>query len=1157
MVDRQRRQRSRGCGVSPRLAIPELLRRRQAQASDPRSSAWVSANAGSGKTHVLAQRVLRLLLDRTPPSQLLCVAYTKAAAANMAERVFGELARWTSLDDEALTKAILDCGVPKPEPHDLTFARQLFARTIETPGGLKIQTLHAFAERLLKLFPFEANVPAHFKVSDERESALMLVEARDAALAELGAAWEGAAALDLVAREAGARQFDDLLKEALSRAEAFGAYDDPRGYAAALRCALELAPDVTAASVEAEMLGGEVERQRRETWARQLEGGSSQDRDLAESLRLANGADADDEGIAALLDVFFTKKNEKAGEGAPKADLTTKALRKAFPALDEGLRREQERLLVLRERRRAAWTLERSVALFTVAKAILATFARMKAERGALDFNDQIMRAMALLTRSSAAWVLHKLDYGLDHLLLDEAQDASAPQWSILAALSAEFFAGGGARAATRTVFAVGDEKQSIFAFQGAAPEMFAEMKRAFAKRHRDAGRPFVETPLNFSFRSSQTILDAVDKTFASEAAWRGVAATSERPPQHEAIRGDLKGVVQLWPPIRPVEAPVPPDWRLPLDHRSPDDPAAILAKRIAHVIKGWVSPNSAERVADPSTGAIRGIRESDVMILVRSRNAFFDAMVRELKAAELQAAGADRLKLNDHIAIMDLIAAGRAALLPDDDLTLAAVLKSPLIGLNDDQLLEFAARRRASLAEALADSDDLFAREAARRLAAWRARAKALTPFSFYARLLGEDGGRKALIGRLGPEAADPIDEFLTLALAHERREAPSLVNFLAEVDAADAEIKHDMDVETEGVRVLTVHASKGLEAPIVFLPDTCTAPDGRHDPKLMRLTPAKPDDPPLYAWAKGQSTDSEAVAEARREAREAAAGEHRRLLYVAMTRAAQRLIVAGYESQNARPRDCWYNLVEAGLAGALVDAPAQFGGEDQIRRFGEGLRAENGAESPQNRLPKTLPKWPSAKAKPETAAAPLGPSRLGRAGEGDRQRILEGRLAHALIEMLPEIAPERRADVARGYLDRWGGGLAEPTRAALAAKVLATLGAPELAPLFGAGSRGEVPLAGLLPRPGRPDLPYSGRLDRMLATGDGVSIVDFKLGAKPDRPAPAHVAQLALHRAALQPLYPGLPIRAALVYLDGPASAQIGDEELEAALEALATAS
>jgi ATP-dependent helicase/nuclease subunit A len=1144
--------------VSRLFAVPPALRERQAEASNPKTSAWASANAGSGKTHVLTQRVVRLLLAGTPPAQILCLAYTKAAAANMAERIFAKLAQWTSLSDEALTEAIVECGEPAPGPRELAFARQLFARTIETPGGLKIQTLHAFAERLLRLFPLEANVPAHFKVIDENEARLLMLEARDRALAALSAAQESMAKLDLVARECGAHAFDDLLKETLSRAEALGAHNDAPSFAAALSGLFGLGPEETTANLQARMLGGELERMRRETWARDLDRGKIRDQEFAARLLAANREDQPEVRIEALLDAFFAKaKDGKPGRGEPrggeKGNLITDDLRGKFPKLDDDLRREQDRLADLRERRRATLALERSGALFVVATAILSTYARMKAARGALDFDDLIARALALLTRSSAAWVLHKLDYGLDHLLLDEAQDASRSQWDILAALTAEFFAGAGARGANRTVFAVGDEKQSIFGFRGAAPEMLAEMKRLFAKRHSDAERPFADVQLTFSFRSAQTILDAVDMTFRSEAAWRGVATPGEPPPPHLAVRRELKGVVELWPPIAPVPAPEPEDWRVPLDQASTSDPPVLLAQRIASVIKEWRSPDSRERVVDPGTGEVRPIRESDVLILVPSRNAFFEAMVRALKAAGLKAAGADRLTLKDHIAVMDLIAAGRAALLPDDDLTLASVLKSPLIGIDEEALRELVAKRRGSLAGAIAASDDLFAAQAARRLAAWRKRARALSPFSFYALLLGEDGGRKALVGRLGPEASDPIDEFLTLALAHERREAPSLNNFLAEVEAADAEIKRDMEVETEGVRVLTVHASKGLESPIVFLPDTCSAPNGRQDPKLMRLSQPKSDDAPAFAWVKAASLDASALADARAEAREAAAGEYRRLLYVAMTRAGQRLIVAGYDGKNARPENCWYNLIHAGLAESLLEAPAPFAGAGKILRFGESLRARDGAEMPHNRRDKPPPDWLFRQAAPETTAAPLSPSRLDGRGKGDRERVEEGRLAHAFLQLLPNVAPERRERAARDYLDSMSGGLAEPARAALAARVLAAIKAPELSRLFGPGSRAEVSLTGLLPRPGRPSLPYNGRLDRLAATPDGIWIVDFKLGSKPDVPAPTHVAQLALYRAALRPLYPGREIRAGLVYLGGPTLAPVAGEELEAALDAL----
>ena len=1142
--------------MSRSLAVPEPLRQRQARASNPRTSAWVSANAGSGKTHVLTQRVLRLLLDGTPPAQILCLAYTKAAAANMADRVFSKLAQWTSLDDSALAKAIVDCGADAPDPAKLVFARQLFARAIETPGGLKIQTLHAFAERLLRLFPFEANVPAHFKVLDERESKLLLLEARDAALAELSGASESMGALDLVARELGAARFDELLTEALSRAETFGAHDDALAYVAALSAPLGLEPSATAAGVEAQMLGGQVERMRREAWAHALEIGKKHDQNIAANLRAANEDGAAQVRVQAQLDAFFKDGGEGEPRGGENGRVTTNGLCEKFPALEDDLRREQDRLEVLRERRRAALTLERSAALFVVARSILATFARMKAERGALDFNDQIARALALVTRSSAAWVLHKLDYGLDHLLLDEAQDASEPQWGILAALSAEFFAGAGARPKNRTVFAVGDEKQSIFAFQGAAPQMFAEMKRGFAARHRESKRPFADVPLTFSFRSSQTILDAVDMTFRTELAWRGVAAAGEPSPSHQAIRRDLKGAVELWPPIAPTPMPDPEDWSMPLDPPSQDDPPVILAKRIAEVIKGWLKAASRERVTDPDTGEIRRIRESDVMILVRTRNAFFEAMIRALKAADVKAAGADRLKLKDHIAVMDLIAAGRAALLPDDDLTLASALKSPLIGFDDDALMKLAAGRRGSLAEALIGSDEGVALEAARRLDAWRARAKALSPFAFYALLLGQDGGRRALIRRLGPEAADPIDEFLTLALAHEQREAPSLHNFLSQVEAADVEIKRDMEVETEGVRVLTVHASKGLEAPIVFLPDSCGGPDARHEPKLMRLSP-RPRDPPVLAWARKSAEDADAVAMARAEARAAQAGEHRRLLYVAVTRAAQRLIVAGYETSRRRPVDCWYDLIHTGLADALVEAPAPFRGAGRSC----ALAKASAPRMPEKRRPLAASRCCPAGSSPRPRPRPwpllsilrAPPASAGATRSGPSRDGLRTPCSRCCPTSRLSAARMRRRPTSTRGAARWP----NSARAALASKVLAAIGAPELSPIFAPGSRGEVPLTGLLPRPGRPDVQYSGRLDRLVATDEGVLIVDFKLGEKPDRPAAAHVAQLALYRVALQPLYRGLAIRGALVYLGGPTLTPIDEAELDAALNAVAEAS
>ncbi len=586
----------------------------------------------------------------------------------------------------------------------------------------------------------------------------------------------------------------------------------------------------------------------------------------------------------------------------------------------------------------------------------------------------------------------------------------------------------------------------------------------------------------------------------------------------------------------------------MPLDVLARNDPAALLAGRIADTLKRWLAPDSGERVVGKD-GAPRRIRPGDVMILVRQRNAFFDAMIKALKDRGVEAAGADRLQLKEHIAVMDLIAAARAALTPDDDLALACVLKSPLIGLDEDALFALAAPRTGSLWRALRESADPAACAAAARLALWRERARSLAPYDFYARLLGQDGGRRALLGRLGPDAADPIDEFLALALTHERGEAPSLVRFLAEVEANDEPIKRDMENEAAGVRVLTVHASKGLEAPIVFLPDTCGAPNGQNDPQLFPLPPARPGAPPLFAWSRKSADDCEILAEVRRQRREADAGEHRRLLYVAMTRASERLVIAGYETQKGRAKDCWHNLVSGALADRMTKAPASWGGET-ILRLGQGLIGGGAGESSQAAAAEPIPDWLTAAAPEDGPTARIKPS--GPAPRaGDPKRVRAGRLAHALLQALPEIEPARRRAAGEAWLALEGAGFDKEEREALLAKILRTLEAPQLKTLFGPGSRAEVPLAGVLRRPGRPDLPYAGRLDRMVVTDEAACIVDFKLGAEPQRPSPAHVAQLALYRTALSGVLPERPIQAALVYLDGPFVRSLSDAELAAALE------
>jgi ATP-dependent helicase/nuclease subunit A len=1141
-------------------AIPLGTRIAQARASNPKASAWVSANAGSGKTHVLAQRVLRLLLGGAPPSRILCLTFTKAAAANMADRVFKTLAQWTRLSDEALSAAIVASGAEAPDPARLAFARRLFARTIETPGGLKIQTIHAFCERLLHLFPFEANVAAGFRVVEEREAALLLERARAEALAASLGEPSGEARLGALAREAGTDGFDKLLREALDLrgeiAQAAAYWGDSAGYARALAERLGLEPGETVETLEVEMLNGLGGRSAWREVAARLEGGGARDQDLAAALRQAYESGERDTALRAYLSVFFIKNGNPRG-GADRR-MISKTLEARLPGMLAELQAEQDRLIALDARVRAAATLARSVVLIGLASTVLSAYGRLKARRGLLDFDDLIERTLSLLMRSDAAWVLYKLDSGIDHILVDEAQDTSREQWEILKRLAEDFTSGKGARDLIRTFFAVGDEKQSIYSFQGAAPKMFAEMRREFSGRHMRAKIEFSEIPLHLSFRSAATVLDGVDKTFGVAQTWRGMAADEDKAPPHSAFRSLLRGLVEIWEPIEGASEAAPDHWLMPVDALSAQDPAVQLARRIADVIAGWLSPQSQERVFDSQSGGPRRITPGDIMILVRSRGPFFEAMIRALKEAGVKAAGADRLALSEHIATMDLVSAGRAALLAEDDLALACLMKSPLIDLDDDALLELAPGRDGSLAQALAAATDVRFVEAQRRIDIWRGRARQ-SPFAFYARLLGEDGGRRALLSRLGPEAGDPIDEFLSLALAHEQREPPSLLAFLDEIEHSDISVKRDMEASGDSVRVMTIHAAKGLEASVVFLPDTCSGPSGRHDPKLFPLEPIRPGEPALIAWSPREGSDPPALALARAAAREAAAGEHRRLLYVAMTRAAERLIIAGFQGSRGRARDCWYDMARAGLDGATVASPAPWNAEESIWRLGEAWRSAEGAPPPSVDEPDPAPPWLFERVGSEQAPAPLNPSRVlarplrygdgvGARGEG---RLEAGRLSHSLLQYLPDVSPERRRVAGLRFLAARGAGISDDEQHAILHRALTLIDDPRLADLFSVHSRAEVPIAAQIGSPGSLLTSYIGRIDRVAVDATTVWIADFKsgsLGVK--EPPAAYVAQLALYRAALAPLYPGRTVRAFLVWLEGPDLVEIASATLDDSL-------
>lgn len=1138
--------------------IPRHVIDQQRVASDPAASVWVSANAGSGKTHVLAQRVLRLLLDGVPPAKILCLTFTKAAAANMAERVFKALSDWTALDDAGLAKALTAIGAPKVDAATLIFARRLFARPVETPGGLKIHTIHGFCERLLHLFPFEANVPGRFEVLDDLGEAELLTLARREALA--GAQKDkGAlgAALKTLAAETSEDEFTGLLKSALRHREHLR-HDYVEHAGRDLSTALGVPDGANVATLDAAMIDGGIAPARWREFADFLNAGLVSDREKADFFLTAIEAHqrGDHRGcLDAYFEIFFTLKGER------RKSLVTKAPAARRPDLVDALAQEQDRLERLRVLRKAAECLEKSLALGTLVASVFARYEALKAMRGKLDFDDLIDRTLALFERSDARWVLYKLDSGIDHILVDEAQDTSPAQWRILEHLASEFFAGAGSRGQMRTFFAVGDEKQSIFSFQGAAPDMFHAMRARFAKKFAEAQKSFAHVQLKTSFRSVPAVLDAVDRVFDFQAHQRGLV--SDDPWMgHESLKQTLPGLIEIWQPVTAPERPEPEDWKLPLDLLDENDPANILAQRIARKIAALVAPGSGERVYDSKTERFRAVTAGDILILVRTRNALFDAIIRALKQARVPVAGADRLDLLAHIAVMDLIAAGRVALLPQDDLSLATVLKSPLVGFDDDDLLRLAPHRKASLFAALGQSAGARDKAAYQTIVRWRARATGAA-FDFYARLLAEDGGRRAMEARLGLEACDAMDEFLRLALRAEKDGTRSLPSFLAEIESLDLSIKRDMESAADAVRVMTVHGAKGLEAKIVFLPDTCSAPRPQQDAKIHLLDGAE--NRKILAWSPRKDDDPEAVARARQAARDEAENEYRRLLYVAMTRAEERLYISGFYRKTEPSALCWGAMIEATRSDAFVAVPAFWDGNETIWRYqtpGEIAQPAAGADAAA-RAEIAVPAWLRTQAPAEASPVPpLRPSNTLAAGEPDiplpgsaRHAALErGRLIHSLLQYLPEVEQIRRRAAAETFLGAQASGLERSARHALIEQVLGVLERPDLAELFGPRARAEVALAGTVTLPRGKTRDVLGRLDRIAESETEVLVADFKTGAPPAESVPqTYLRQMALYRAVLAPLWPGKALRMLLIWTQGPNVAELAAAQLDAALAEL----
>lgn len=1139
----------------------------QMRAVDPRETVWLSASAGTGKTQVLSSRVLRLLLQPgVDPSQILCLTFTKAGATEMAARINGTLAQWVRLGDETLFQRLEAIGAPSG-PGARAKARTLFAKVLDCPGGgLRIDTIHAFSQWLLAAFPQEADLVPGTRPMEDRERVIL------------------------------ARQ---VLSDLLVAAET-DPVGDPQLLDAVADLSLRLGPD----AVQTFLLRCASAR---ETW---FGPGSWQEPMRPHVLRLLGlPSDADADWLAAMcaddafdvaslrrcLDVnhswgtktglghvdtisewlLGTPSQRVAGLSSLRgAFLTAKGEMRSITSqskIDPDYGEYCARVAVSIERVSAAQALlalaDRLVPALRLGRAFALAWDEAKQREGLIDFDDQIRRAAALLSsKEQADWIRYKLDRQFDHILVDEAQDTNAAQWSIIFAMAEEFWAGLGQRGdLMRTLFVVGDYKQAIFRFQGTSPENFrkaAERVRGFMDeaaanarmlRSNHQARSLLDLGLDRSFRTAQPVLDFVDAAIAGIGhAGFGLAKPADA---HEGDR-DRPGYVALWQPVGTATADADEEdegeegWLAKPDRQ--------MAERIARQIAGWLDPQGPGFLLHK--GGRRRAGAGDIMILVRQRKDLAGLIVARLHASGVPVAGVDRLRLGAPLAVKDLVAALRFAAQPLDDLNLAALLVSPLVGWTQEQLLQHGYREGpVRLWEHLRGrSDDPEVAAVLDHLGLLLAKADFGTPQHMLQWLLaGPWQARKRLVARLGREANDPIDELVNAAHAYAATGTASLAGFLAWFDAGDGELKREADNAAGLVRVMTVHGSKGLQAPIVILADATNDPERSRDGGLDLTDPANEDRkiplPPL-----GKQDKVGRIREAIDANRAADEQEHWRLLYVAMTRAEEALFVGGAlgtKDKGVPPAKSWYAALRA-----LFTPEQEVADVVWSHRCDWGTPPE--AAPPCEAAARTtedaaaLPSWLTALPPEEPRPTrPLAPSALGEEDAPDppwppgagQDAARRGTLVHKLLERLPDVAEGDRTEAGRAWLARSAADLPEAEQDSLLSGALAVLAEPEWAEVFAPGSLAEVPVAALVG-----GQVVAGTIDRLVVEAGRVRIVDFKTARRPPASLTevprAVLRQMAAYVAALEVTFPGRRVEAALLYTAAPRLIALPDEVIAA---------
>jgi len=1043
-----------------------------------------------GKTRVLTDRVVRLLLNGVLPSKILCLTYTKAAAAEMKNRITGRLAKWAIATDKDLEKDIGNIcgGLPYAEKERrslLQRARRLFALFLDTAGGMRVQTIHGFCQDVLKRFPLEAGVSPHFDVMEDRKAKEILNNIKKEIL-EDKTSEEVERAIEYLVGRVSEYTFPKIMQKITENRTMLTEFlQNNPNFLENLADELNVLPDDTEESLYQDFIEnfdlGLLEEM---LAALKKKPKTTEEKYIEFFLEIIKNGWSNDR-LEKFAEIFVGAGGKK--EGIP---VLTENL-KQTPSVAEVAQNIKQQVAQYIKKLHNLHLYQATKSTMILAAKLIEKYENYKNKTSKIDYMDLIIKTRNLLQKSDAAqWVLYKLDGGIDHILVDEAQDNSSEQWEIIRALSEEFFAGVGIDDKKHTIFAVGDRKQSIFRFQGASPKEFENTRLDFEQRATD----FKTVPLDVSFRSTPQVLDMVNTVFKSEKSKKGVAQNGEV--KHLAHRVGQAGRVELWPVIE-EKALKKGEEKSAFEKSATEELAKKIVLRIKRIIE--------EKTYIPSRN--RYASYGDFLVLVRQRKQFFEEFIRECKKENIPIAGADRIKLSEQIAVQDLLSLGKFLLLPTDDLSLAEVLKSPLFGLDDDDLITLCCNRgQVSLWSRLSDYEKY--QPIYKYLQHLLNQVDFSRPFEIFNRILSsgilnDRSGRLLFVERLGIEAEDGLDEFLSLTISFEQEHIPSLQEFIRWMEEDDVEIKRETSQsDIDAIRVMTVHGSKGLQAPIVILPDTVSKPLQKHELNILYSQKDNRLYFPLCADDYVGGCENAFCQNADEEME-----EYRRLLYVALTRAEDVLYICAYKTQRQDLENSWYELCAEAIKeiGKETDGVFVYKSVDEKNPVYEEQKSKEKNAKPDFSWLKTPAPEEPLLAKPYRPSMGSGDDEIciSPIESGQEYRYIRGTVIHKILQMGARLPKENRLEKIREFAEKNMPHAPKDQINSLADEVLALLNNPQFDEIFGENSRAEVSIMG----------EYKGKIisaqiDRLCVLEDCVKIVDFKT----NRPAAQTVEQIPI---------------------------------------------